>query len=135
MRCVSWSLTSFQLRPHPFRDRDAPDPEVPAPGRHADVREAQEAGRLRLARAPCLPVRGGSPPELDQPGLARVQFQPELREPLAELGEEPLSVLTLLEPDDEVNGRGESPPLWVPIILSPYATCEYSRIRLVGRSR
>ena len=31
------------------------------------------------------------PPELDQPGLVRVQLQPELREPLAQLGQEPLA--------------------------------------------
>ena len=31
-----------------------------------------------------LPVRGGEPPELDQPRLAGVQLQPELREPLAQ---------------------------------------------------
>jgi hypothetical protein len=66
------------------------------------VREAQEVERLRLAQAPCRPVAGGEPPELDQPGLTRVQLQPELREPPAQPGQEPLSVLLVLEPDDEV---------------------------------
>ena len=47
----------FQLGPHPFRDRDAPDPEPPALGGRADMRETQEIERLRLARAPCLPGR------------------------------------------------------------------------------
>ena len=40
----------------------------------------------RACRSP-----GGVPPELDQPGLVRVQLQPELREPLAKLGQEPLA--------------------------------------------
>jgi hypothetical protein len=41
-------------------------------------------------------------PELDQPGLAGVQFQAELREPSAQFLQEPLSVVLVLEPDDEV---------------------------------
>ena len=48
------------------------------------------------------PVAGGVPPELDQPGFVRVQFQSELREPAAKLVPEPLSVLSVLEPDDEI---------------------------------
>src|SRR6266705_6053834 len=42
------------------------------------------------------------PPELDQPGLAGVQLQPELREPAAKLCQEPLGVLPVLEPDSEI---------------------------------
>ena len=65
------------------------------------------------------PVRGSEPPELDQPGLIRVQLQAELREPAAKLVQEPLSVLPVLEPDDEIVGeahgnditvRAPSPP-------------------------
>src|SRR4029453_671764 len=66
------------------------------------MREAQEVERLRLALTPGCPVPGGMPPELDQPGLLRVQLQPELREPAAQPGPEPLSVLPVLEPDDEI---------------------------------
>jgi hypothetical protein len=35
-------LDLLQLGPQPFRVGLAPDPEPPAPGRHADMREAQE---------------------------------------------------------------------------------------------
>src|ERR1019366_2596366 len=42
------------------------------------------------------------PPELDQPRLARVQFQTELREPAAQLVQEPFRVFLILEPGDEV---------------------------------
>src|SRR5579884_6229 len=48
------------------------------------------------------PVHGGEPPELDQPRLLDLQFQPEFREPLAQLGEEPLRACTMLEAHDEV---------------------------------
>ena len=41
--------------------------------------------------------RGGEPPELDQPRLVRMQLQPELREPLTKLGEEPLRIVLMLE--------------------------------------
>jgi len=41
-------------------------------------------------------------PGLDQPGLAGVQFQAERREPSAQFLQEPLSVVLVLEPDDEV---------------------------------
>ena len=66
------------------------------------MREAQERERLRFPLAPCRPVPGGTPPELDQPGLTGVQFQPEPGEPAAQLVPEPLGVLPVLEPDDEV---------------------------------
>jgi hypothetical protein len=40
--------------------------------------------------------------ELDEARLVRMQRQPELREPLAQLGEELLGLLPMLEPGDEV---------------------------------
>ena len=107
-----------QLGPCPFGVGFPPDPEPPAPGGRADVREAQERERLRFSLAPCRPVPGGTPPELDQPGLIRVQFQPEPGEPAAQLVPELLGVLPVLEPDDEVSSRGsgspEEPPLRAP---------------------
>ena len=72
----------------------------PLLGGHADVREAQELNVSGFLSAP--PVPGGTPPELDQPRLTRVQFQPELREPAAQIVQEPLGVLPVLKPDDEV---------------------------------
>jgi len=47
------------------------------------VREPQKLERFRLADAPALPVAGGVPSELDQPGLLGRQLQPELRESFA----------------------------------------------------
>ena len=60
----------------------------PALARRADVRQAQEVERLRFAQTPLASLPGRMPPELDQPGLVRVQLQPELREPLAKLRQE-----------------------------------------------
>ena len=56
------------------------------------------------------------PPELDQPGLVRVQLQPELRQPLAKIDKESLRVVLMLETHDEESRRGEShpPPLAEP---------------------
>jgi hypothetical protein len=42
-------------------------------------------------------VSGGEPSELDQPRLLRMQLQPELREPVAKISQEPLGVLTVLK--------------------------------------
>src|SRR5436305_9145671 len=61
--------------------------------------------RLRLPVATRLASLGGVPSELDQPRLVRMQFQTESREALAEIGEEPLGVLTVLESRQEVVGE------------------------------
>src|SRR5262249_25118588 len=57
-----------------------------------------------LAQAPPSPPLGGEPAKLDQPGLVRVQFQPELRQPLAKLDCEPLGVFPPFKPNDEIVG-------------------------------
>src|SRR5215469_2418280 len=77
-----------QRGPQPFRDGGALYLEPPAPGPPAEMGEPQERERLRLAQPPGRPVRGGEPPELDQPGLLRVQLQPEPRHPLAKIVQE-----------------------------------------------
>src|SRR6266540_2946970 len=86
-------LELMQLGPHPFRDRDTAKPETPAPGLPADVRKSQEIERLRLAQPARLPPPGGGPPEFDQTRLAGMQFQGELREPLAKVHQEPFRVI------------------------------------------
>src|SRR6266511_6268003 len=95
----------LQLRPQPLFDGDAPEPEAPVPGLPTDVGEAQEVERLRLGKAPLLPVRRREAAELDKPGLIRVQLQVELREPLAKVSQEPLRITEVLEPDHEVIGE------------------------------
>ena len=82
MRRLSWVLTSASFARIRFaivirRTQNRPLRAL------ADVRKAQKVERLRLAQTPTPPVDGGTPPELDQPRLVRVQLQPEPREPLA----------------------------------------------------
>src|SRR5258706_2808457 len=108
-----------QLCPHPFRDRDALEPEPARPGLRADVREPQEVERLRLTRTARLPSPGGVPPELDQPRLVRVQLQSELRQPLAKLGQEPPRILLIFEPDDEVVRKPHRNDLPVRVLTPP----------------
>ena len=74
-----------QLRPRPLRVGDPLELETPPPVLPADVREAQEPERLRLAESPLLTLLGGKPPEPDQPRLLGVQLQRELREPVAKI--------------------------------------------------
>jgi hypothetical protein len=47
----------------------------------------------------------GVPPELDEPGLVRMQLQPKLREPLTKIGEEPQRVVLILETHGEIVGE------------------------------
>ena len=122
MRRLSWSFTSAQLGPHPFRDRVPPDPEPPVPGVRADVRESQERRTSPVSPRPgAARFTGGMPPELDQPGLTGVQFQPELREPAAQLVPEPLGVFPVLEPDDEVVGEPHDDHITARVALPPPA--------------
>ena len=58
----------------------------------------EEVERFRLALPRAARFADGEPPELDQPGLVRVQLQAELREPLAQLGQEPLGILPCSKP-------------------------------------
>jgi hypothetical protein len=98
-----------ELRPHPLRNRDAPEPEAPVPRLSAKMREAEKIDRLRPAEPTCRSPSGSVPPEFDQPRLVRMQLQVELREPLAKVGEKPLRIGLLLEAHDEVVGLCRPP--------------------------
>src|SRR5215472_11082152 len=79
-------LDGLQLRSHSRVRCDASDGEgIGLVATPAVVSEAQEVERLRFSRATLLPVFGSIAPELDQPGLVRMEFQAELRQPLLEL--------------------------------------------------
>ncbi len=92
-------LHLFQLGEQPLPLGLAQHEELAAlPGAPANMREPQEVERLRLALTPSLPVVGSKPPELNQAGLVRVEFQSELLQPLPPFLEEPLCVRAILEP-------------------------------------
>src|SRR5438046_1921556 len=90
-------LDRFELGAHPLLARGSLELEPPAPRRRADVREPQKLERVRLGIAAAFAISGGEAPELDQPRLLPRQRQPELCESLAEIGQEPLGVLTMLK--------------------------------------
>src|SRR6266536_3884075 len=92
------------LRLQPLRFGDAFELKAPVAVLPADVREAQEGERLRLAEAPLLSSLGGEAAELEQARLLGGQLQAELRKSVAKLGEEPLGVIPVLEADDVVVG-------------------------------
>ena len=68
------------------------DHELVLPGLGAVVREAQEVEGLRASLPSGGSVVGGEPPELDQPGLALMERQAELQQPVFEIHEELLPI-------------------------------------------
>ena len=65
-------------------------------GLAAVVREAQKVEGLRASLPGGRTVAGGKPPELDQPGLALVERQAELLQPVLEVREELLPIYLVL---------------------------------------
>jgi len=98
-------LDGLQLRDHSLFRRDPPDGEgiglVASP---AVVSEAQEREGLRFPFAPLFPFVGCKTPELDQPGLFRVEFQAELRQPILELFKEAHCFGSMLEAHHKIVG-------------------------------
>ena len=112
-------LDRSELRPQPIRDRDALELEAPVPRRPADMREAKVVERLWLTESPCPPALGGEPSELDEPGLLGMQLQVELRKSFAKIDEEPLCIISMLEPDDEVIGEPHNDNVATSMPVSP----------------
>ena len=119
MRRLSWSLTCFSFARIRLAIVMRFTQNRPFLRRRADMRETEKVERFRLALAPGCPVADGEPPELDQPGLLRVQLQPELREPLPQVGQEPLCVPAMLEPHDEIVGVAHDDHITACLSVSP----------------
>jgi len=83
------------------------------------VREPEKVERLWLAHPTLRPTPGRVAAELDQPCLVRVQRQPELREPVAQLGQELPRLLFIFEPDHDVVGESHDDHVTVSTRLSP----------------
>ena len=66
------------------------------------MRQAEKVERLRLREPAASSIRRSKPPQRDQPCLTAVQLQAETREPHAQIGPEPLGIVTMLKAHHEV---------------------------------
>src|SRR5271169_6479395 len=113
----------LQLTNHALGLRLPFDREPATSGLAAIVREAQKVEGLRASQPGGLPVPCGEPPELDEPGLALVERQAELRQPVLERHKKRLPIpfsltadhqIVRISTDDNLPGRPMSPPLVYP---------------------
>jgi GMP synthase-like glutamine amidotransferase len=96
----------LKLRLQPFAHRLTQHREPALPSLPAAMREAKEVESLRRTSIPAIhSITPRTAAELDQPRLLGVQFQPEVREPLAQLGKEPLCLDSMLEPNGKTSAK------------------------------
>ncbi len=81
--------------------------------------EAEEVERLGLGLSARASVLGREASELDQPRLLGRQLQAEPREPVAKIGQEPLRIALVLEPDDVVVGVADDDHLTARVPAPP----------------
>jgi len=72
---LRFDLHVLELRPHPLRLRDPPEPEAPGSRLPAHVREDEKPERLRFSEPLGGTRASGIAPELDEPGLVGVQLR------------------------------------------------------------
>src|SRR6266498_4169076 len=94
----------FQLPGHPRRLRLPLDREPSTSSLAAVVGEAQEVERLRSSQTRLCSAFGGEPPKRDQPGLALIEREAELDQPLLECLRQSSCVLFILGSNDRVVG-------------------------------
>src|SRR5579864_1778239 len=117
---LKFGLHRLKLRLPPFAHRLTQHREATLACLPATVREAKEVEAPR--RAPIttrLSITPRTASELDQSRLLGVQFQPKAREPLAQLGKEPLGLDSMLEPNDKVIGEAHHDDITAGLLLSP----------------
>src|SRR5438105_14276874 len=112
-------LDLLELRSHPVGARVALQLEAAAPLASADEGEPQEVEGLRLALPAPLSPLGREAAELQQPGLALVQLQPEVLHPLLHRVPETLRIGLQLESDHYVVGVPHDDHLSHGFALSP----------------
>src|SRR5271166_5462227 len=113
------------------------DHESVRPGLAAVVREAQKVERLRASPPSGGSVAGGEPPELDQPGLALVERQAELLQPVLEVREELLPIRLELAAEDHIVRIPADDPLPGCPTSSPLADPEVDDVveEYIGKDR
>ena len=110
----------LKLRLQPFAHRLTQNRKPALASLPAAVREAKEVEGLRCTSITAfLTVRSRIATELDKSRLLGVQFQPEVCEPLAQLGQEPLSLDSMLEPNGKIIGKTHHDDITASLLLSP----------------
>jgi hypothetical protein len=103
----------------PLAHRLSQDREVPLPGPSANVREAQEVERLRLAFATLAPILFRKAAKFDDSRLVGMQLKAKVRESVAQLRQEPLCFIPVLESCHEVIRKANEDDLSARVPLSP----------------
>jgi hypothetical protein len=115
-----FGLHRLKFRLPPFAHRLTQHRELAHSRLPATVREAEKVKARRCAPITALlSVRPRKAAELDQSCLLGVQFQTEVREPLAQLGKEPLSLNSMLEPNNKVIRKTHHDDITASLLLSP----------------
>ena len=103
MHSVQHSLADrLQLANQPFGLCLTFDHELAVSGLAAIVRKAQKVEGLRATLPGSCSVLGSEPPKLDQPGLALMDRQTELHQPVSQRREEPFPIRFLLTADRQI---------------------------------
>jgi hypothetical protein len=113
-----------QLGLLPLAHRLSQDREVPLPGPSANVREAQEVERLRLAFATLPPILFRKAAKFDDACLIGMQLKAKLRESIAQLRQELLCFIPMLESSHEVIGKANEDDFSARMPLSPLSDPE-----------
>jgi hypothetical protein len=118
--CFELGFHRLKLRLQPFAHRLTQHRKPALPSLPAAVREAEEVECLRRTSVPAiLSITPRTAAELDQSRLLGVQFQPEVREPLAQLSKEPLSLDLMLEPNGKIIRKANHDDITAGLLLSP----------------
>src|SRR5215831_10483034 len=114
----------LQLGLLPLAHRLSQDREVPLPGPSANMREAQEVERLRLAFATLPPILFRKTAKFDDARLIGMQLKAKLRESIAQLRQELLCFIPMLKSGHEVIGKANKDDLSARMPLSPLSDPE-----------
>src|SRR6266481_3274480 len=115
-----FGLHRLKLRLPPLAHRLTQHRELAHSRLPATVREAEEVkAPWRPPITAFLSVRPRKAAELDQSRLLGVQFQTEVREPLAQLTKEPLSLDLMLEPNDKIISKTYHDDITASLLLPP----------------
>jgi hypothetical protein len=117
-----------QLGLLPLAHRLSQDREVPLPGSAANVREAQEVERLRLAFPTLASILFRKAAKFDDARLIGMQLKAKVRESLAQLCQEPLCFIPMLESRHKVIGKANEDHLSVRLLPSPLPDPEVERV-------